>query len=222
MTTFDLRKLRLRSGDQARERVEIELEPLVLGGQAYQPQPNAALAELTVTRASSGTVLELALDVSLEGPCFRCLTDAELPLSLRLREYEATKPEGDEEQTEYLEDDRLDLSAWTDDEARDHAVKGGAVVEALARQVQEVLHVAGGLVGQELQLHLPELRFDDRTRGRGFGQRRFAAKALALSGELRALGNGRAVQASAAELRQRDPSEEPGELDAVLEVDPAP
>jgi len=115
MTTFDLRKLRLRSGDQARERVEIELEPLVLGGQAYLPQPNPALAELTVTRASSGTVLELVLDVSLEGPCFRCLTDAELPLSLRLREYEATKLEGDEEQTEYLEDDRLDLSAWTHD-----------------------------------------------------------------------------------------------------------
>jgi uncharacterized protein len=115
MTTFDLRKLRLRSGDQARERVEIELEPLVLGGQAYLPQPNPALAELTVTRASSGTVLELVLDVSLEGPCFRCLTDAELPLSLRLREYEATKPEGDEEQTEYLEDDQLDLSAWTHD-----------------------------------------------------------------------------------------------------------
>ena len=115
MTTFDLRKLRLRSGDQARERVEIELEPLVLGGQAYQPQPNAALAELTVTRASSGTVLELALDVSLEGPCFRCLTDAELPVSLRLREYEATKPESDEEHTEYLVDDRLDLSAWAHD-----------------------------------------------------------------------------------------------------------
>jgi uncharacterized protein len=115
MTTFDLRKLRLRSGDQARERVEIELEPLVLGGQAYLPQPNPALAELTVTRASSGTVLELVLDVSLEGPCFRCLTEAELPLSLRLREYEARKPEGDEEQTEYLEDDRLDLSAWTHD-----------------------------------------------------------------------------------------------------------
>jgi uncharacterized protein len=115
MTTFDLRTLRLRSGDQARERVEIELEPLVLGGQGYEPQPNPALAELTVTRASSGTVLELALDVSLEGPCFRCLTDAELPVSLRLREYEATKPEGDEEQTEYLEDDRLDLSAWTHD-----------------------------------------------------------------------------------------------------------
>jgi uncharacterized protein len=115
VTTFDLRKLRLRSGDQAREDVGIELEPLLLGGQAYEPQPNPVSAELTVTRASSGTVLELAFDVSLEGPCFRCLTEAELPVSLRLREYEATKPEGDEEQTEYLDDDRLDLSAWAHD-----------------------------------------------------------------------------------------------------------
>ena len=89
MTTFDLRTLRIRSGDQARERVEIELEPLVLAGQAYEPRPNPAPAELTVTRASSGTVLELAFDVSLAGPCFRCLSDAELPLSLRLREYSA-------------------------------------------------------------------------------------------------------------------------------------
>jgi uncharacterized protein len=115
MTTFDLRKLRLRSGDQARERVEIALEPLLLGGQTYEPRPNPRTAELTVTRASSGTVLELALDLSLGGPCFRCLNDAELPLSLRLREYQASKPEGEEERTEYLEDERLDLSAWSHD-----------------------------------------------------------------------------------------------------------
>jgi uncharacterized protein len=115
MSTFDLRTLRLRSGDQARERVDVELDPLVLGGQTYEPRPNPAAAELAVTRASSGTVLELALDVSLEGPCFRCLADAELPLSLRLREYQATKPEGEEDRTEYLQDDRLDLSAWARD-----------------------------------------------------------------------------------------------------------
>ena len=115
MTTFDLRTLRLRSGDQARERVEIDLDPRRLGGQTYAPRPNPAPAELTVTRASSGTVLELALDVSLAGPCFRCLQDAELALQLRLREYQATHPDSDEERTEYLEDDRLDLSAWAHD-----------------------------------------------------------------------------------------------------------
>jgi len=115
MTTFDLRTLRIRSGDQARESVEVELEPLVLGGQTYEPRPNPAPAELTVTRASSGTVLELALDVTLAGPCFRCLGDAELPVSLSLREYQAAKPESDDERTEYLDDDRLDLSAWAHD-----------------------------------------------------------------------------------------------------------
>ncbi|HEU5214374.1 MAG TPA: DUF177 domain-containing protein [Gaiellaceae bacterium] len=116
MTTFDLRTLRIRSGDQARERVEIELQPLVLGGQTYEPRPDPVPAELAVTRASSGTVLELTLDVALAGPCFRCLTDAELPLSLRLREYEASNPEGDDDlRTEYLEDDKVDLSAWAHD-----------------------------------------------------------------------------------------------------------
>jgi uncharacterized protein len=115
MTTFDLRRLRLRSGDQARERVEIELAPLLLAGQEYVARPNPVSADLAVTRASSGTVLELAFDLTLHGPCFRCLQDAELPLSLRLREYSATKPQSEDERTEYLVDDVLDLSAWAHD-----------------------------------------------------------------------------------------------------------
>src|SRR5215813_13952667 len=104
MTTFDLRTLRVRSGDQAREAVEIELEPLVLGGQSYETRPNPVPAELAVTRASSGTVLELAFDGTLEGPCFRWLQEAELALELHLREYEATKPESEDERSEYLAD----------------------------------------------------------------------------------------------------------------------
>ena len=125
MTTFDLRRLRLRSGDQARERVEIELAPLLLAGQEYVARPNPVPADLGVTRASSGTVLELAFDLTLAGPCFRCLQDAELALALRLREYNATKPNSEEERSEYLVDDRLDLSAW----ARD------AIVLALPDQI---------------------------------------------------------------------------------------
>lgn len=98
-----------------RERVEIALEPLLLAGQEYAARPNPVSADLTVTRASSGTVLELGFDVTLHGPCFRCLQDAELPLSLRLREYSATKPQSDDDRTEYLVDDELDLSAWAHD-----------------------------------------------------------------------------------------------------------
>jgi len=116
VTTFDVRKLRLRDGDQVRERVEIDLEPLHLAGQEYEPRPNPVAADLVVTRASSGTVLELAFALTLHGPCFRCLGDAELPLSLRLREYHATNPQSEEERTEYLVEDQLDLTAWARDE----------------------------------------------------------------------------------------------------------
>jgi len=116
MTTFDLRPRALRSGEQRREDVEIELDPLVYAGQEYELRPDPARGLLTVTRASSGIVFELELDVSLHGPCFRCLTDAVLPLALRLREYQANDPGGDDElRTPYLADGRLDLSAWARD-----------------------------------------------------------------------------------------------------------
>lgn len=116
MTSFDLRRLALRSGEQHRERVEVELAPLVYGGQEYEAEPNPVPAELVVTRASSGTVFELAFEVSLHGPCMRCLAETALPLSLHVREYQATNPGGDDElRTEYLEDDLLGLSAWARD-----------------------------------------------------------------------------------------------------------
>jgi len=55
----------------------------------------------------------------------RCLEDAELALSLRLREYQATKPESEEDATEYLVDGQLDLTAWSRD----------AIVLALPEQI---------------------------------------------------------------------------------------
>ncbi len=116
MTTFNLRRLRLRSGDQFRDEVEVELEPLVLGGQEYLPTPAAVPAVLAVTKASSGTVLDLSFGVRLEGPCFRCLTDTALALSIRAREYQALKPGDDEDlSSPYVDEDVVDLSAWARD-----------------------------------------------------------------------------------------------------------
>ena len=63
MTTLDLRRLKLRSGDQYRDEQEIELEPFELAGQRYLPVPGTVPAELTVTRAATGTVFELRIRV---------------------------------------------------------------------------------------------------------------------------------------------------------------
>jgi DUF177 domain-containing protein len=116
MTVFNIRTVRLQSGDQFRDVKEVDLEPLELGGQRYVPIPESPEAVLTLTRVSSGLMLELELDVRLVGPCVRCLGDAGLDVSVKDRQYQATDPEDDEElRTPYLQDDRLDLSAWARD-----------------------------------------------------------------------------------------------------------
>ena len=96
MTTFNLRTLRLSSGEQFRDEREIRLEPLELGGQRYLPVPETVPAELVITRAATGTVFELGFHVRMHGPCFRCLEDAVLDLPISAREYQANAPEEDE------------------------------------------------------------------------------------------------------------------------------
>jgi len=92
------------------------LEPLEFGGERYLPVPGTVPAELALTKATTGTVFELAFTARLHGPCYRCLGDAVLELPIRGREYQATNPQGsDELRTPYLVDDNLDLAAWARD-----------------------------------------------------------------------------------------------------------
>ena len=116
MTTFDLRTARLRSGEQFRDEVEVQLEPLVLGGQEYVPVPDRVPAELTITKATTGNVYELSFRARLQGPCFRCLTDTAIDEAIDAREYHASNPAGDEELiSPYVTDEAVDLSAWARD-----------------------------------------------------------------------------------------------------------
>jgi uncharacterized protein len=116
MTTFNLRQARLRSGEQLREDVEIEIEPLLLAGQEYEPEPPVVTGHLTITKATTGTVYELSFRAGLRGPCFRCLRDTVVEESVDAREYQATNPGGDPELvSEYVQGDELDLTAWARD-----------------------------------------------------------------------------------------------------------
>jgi uncharacterized protein len=116
VTTFNLRTLKLRSGEQFADERELELEPLELGGQRYLPVPEKVAAALAITKATTGTVFELRFPARLHGPCVRCLADAVLDLPISAREYEASSPgASDELRTPYLVDEKLDLSAWARD-----------------------------------------------------------------------------------------------------------
>ena len=118
--TLDLRRLRLRSGEQYRGGRDLTLEPFALAGQQYLAVPDTVEADVAVTKATTGTVFELAFPVRLQGPCFRCLEDAALELDVRAREYQATDPQGTEElTTPYIEEDSFDLAACARDTIAD-------------------------------------------------------------------------------------------------------
>ena len=116
MKSFNLRQLKLRSGEQYRDEIELELEPFELGGERYLPVPGTVPAELEITKAATGTVFRLAFTARLHGPCYRCLDDAVLQLSVSGREYQATNPDGsDELRTPYVHEQNLDLAGWARD-----------------------------------------------------------------------------------------------------------
>jgi uncharacterized protein len=117
MTRFDLRRLRLRAGEEYRDELRIALEPYMLGGERYLPIPHEVVAELRVGQATSGQVYTLRFAARLHGPCMRCLRDAVEEVRVDAREYQDAAAGGDEElESEYVADEHLDLSAWARDE----------------------------------------------------------------------------------------------------------
>jgi uncharacterized protein len=116
MTTYPLRRLRLRLGDEHREAVAIELQPFDLGGERYLPVPAEAQAVLEVQRAVSGDVFRLVFGSRVHGPCMRCLQDAAVDVDVDSREYHATADGAPSDmQSEYVVEGELQLSQWARD-----------------------------------------------------------------------------------------------------------
>jgi uncharacterized protein len=115
VTVLDLRRLKLRPGEQLREVRAVDLQPIELGGQTYEPMPPSPEAAVTATRMTSGLLFRLELELELAGPCMRCLDDARLPVRIDVTEVQAFRPESEDLRTPYVVDGRLDLSAWARD-----------------------------------------------------------------------------------------------------------
>jgi uncharacterized protein len=115
MTSFSLRQVKLRPGEQYRDELEVELPAFAFGGERYVPVPEKVPADFEVTRANTGRVFSLAFTVRLHGPCYRCLGDAVLEVPITAREYQAESPEDEQMTTPYVSGDNLDVSAWARD-----------------------------------------------------------------------------------------------------------
>ena len=115
MTSFNLRQVKLRPGEQYRDELEVELSPLDYGGQRYVPVPEQVPAAFELTRANTGTVFTLDFTARLHGPCYRCLGDAVLEVPIRAREYQDEAPEDEQMTTPYITGTNLDVSQWAHD-----------------------------------------------------------------------------------------------------------
>src|SRR3954469_18346784 len=115
MTSFNLRRVKLRPGEEFRDELEVELPAFEFGGERYLPVPELIPAQLVVTRATTGTVFALSFTARLHGPCYRCLGDAVLDVPIAAREYQASSPEDEQMATPYLRDNRLEVSDWARD-----------------------------------------------------------------------------------------------------------
>jgi uncharacterized protein len=116
MASLDLRRLHLRPGEVRHERVEVELDPFLLGGQRYEASPATIAVVVTISQALGATVFDLRLHARLTGPCMRCLGFAELELDVSAREFhDPDAPAGDDLRSDYVVEGRLEVGAWARD-----------------------------------------------------------------------------------------------------------
>src|SRR5579871_2220969 len=107
---LDLASLRLAPGEGRRLKLEVEIEPLRLGGEGYVCEPARVPVRLEVSRmVGHGYALRLELRAALAGPCMRCLEPAAPEVDVDAREVD--RPGGGEElASPYMEHEVLDVA----------------------------------------------------------------------------------------------------------------
>jgi uncharacterized protein len=111
----DLERLALSSGQARALDLEVELEPIDVGGASYAPTHGRGGARLDVSRTSSGYALRLRFDTTLTGPCVRCLEPAVTDIEIDAREVDQPPSRDDELRSPYVSDGNLDVGRWAND-----------------------------------------------------------------------------------------------------------
>lgn len=114
--TFELERLRLRSGEGRRLDLHVTADDLAFGGSRYEVAPAPLAVRLDVSRTTgNGYALRLRFEATLQGPCMRCLEPAAPTLEVEAREV-SMPGAGDELASPYVDDaGDLDLRGWVRD-----------------------------------------------------------------------------------------------------------
>jgi uncharacterized protein len=112
---LDLASLRLTAGEGRRLELRVPTDPLQLGGERYEASPAEVPVALEVSRMTGGGyALHLSFAAAITGPCMRCLKQARPAVEVDAREVDRPS-EGEELQSPYVKDEKLDLAGWAHD-----------------------------------------------------------------------------------------------------------
>jgi len=112
---FDLAGLRLSPGEGRRLQLTTPIEPLLLAGERYTVEPALVPLQLSVSRMTGGGyALLLDFSATLQGPCMRCLQEAQPTFAVEAREVDRPGG-GDELDSPYVHEETLDLAGWARD-----------------------------------------------------------------------------------------------------------
>jgi uncharacterized protein len=113
--SFDLGVLRLEAGEGREIELAVPIEPVELSGERYEIDPGLAPIRLDISRMTgSGYALRLRFEVSIAGPCMRCLESAEPSFAVDAREV-SVPGEVDQLDSPYVDQQQLDLRSWARD-----------------------------------------------------------------------------------------------------------
>ena len=111
----DLERLALSHGQARALDLEVELDPIELGGQTYSPAGGGSESRLDVSRTSTGYALRLRFSSELTGPCVRCLEGAATKVEIDAREIDQPPSRDEELRSPYVSEGDLDVGRWAND-----------------------------------------------------------------------------------------------------------
>jgi uncharacterized protein len=113
--SVDLSRFALRPGEGRKLELDVDPGALDLGGQRYVVRGDAVPVRLDLSRPAAGYAVRMRFATHVDGPCMRCLDDADVAVEVDAREVDQPHTSEEELISPYITDDELDLARWAHD-----------------------------------------------------------------------------------------------------------
>jgi uncharacterized protein len=113
--SVDLSRFALRPGEGRRLDLDVDPGEFQIAGQRYTVRGDTVPARLDLSRTAAGYAVRMRFVAHVDGPCMRCLEDADVAVEIDGREVDQPGTADEELISPYITDDELDLARWAHD-----------------------------------------------------------------------------------------------------------